>query len=361
MGSTLSFLGGGDKVVGGHPVEEKIGPDAEDGVIGSQAEAVGTGGEDVQFRGDAGVLAGLEEEEGVFDGDGFIGFGVGEENGGCFLGDTLFGGEGGPLGLVLADEGIARAFVNGGIVGERDDGVEQGGEVGAGAEAVDGIGGVDVWSIGLGGEDGGEVSSGRKSEHAEAMGVDVILGSLGADEAHRALGIFERNRCVVARGVAIAEDKGGDVVGVEHQGDVFAFLLGGEVDVAAAGENEDGRAGGGGLDEISVEGGDGGIGIGVGAVDDVGGFVPEERARRSGLGGRRVRSDAQGTEAQHQDGAGNPQSAHHLHSPCAAGGIPLSGRSTKGVGLSGPDAVGTYIVSYPLSVNRARTRRGTWT
>ncbi len=148
--------GGGRLFVGPavdlYPMEHEIGPGVQDGIFCGKAEAVGAGGEYVQLGGHAELVARFKEEEGVFDGYGFIGGGMYEKNGWGIFRDAFFSGECLPHFFVGADEGGAGAFVHVFFVGQRDDRIEEDREVRAGAETVDGVGGVGAGCIGLGGE-----------------------------------------------------------------------------------------------------------------------------------------------------------------------------------------------------------------
>ncbi len=85
---------------------------------------------------------------------------------------------------------------------------------------------------------------------------------------------------MIARGVPVAHDEGVDLVGIEKGGDVFAFARRGEVRVAAAGEDDD-RGSGNVLacEDVGIDGGNGGVGVGIGALDYIRGVAPERSAR----------------------------------------------------------------------------------
>ena len=144
-------------------------------------------------------------------------------------------------------------------------------------EAIDGIGSVRVRKIGFRGEGCRKVATRGETEHAEAMGIDIVFRGLGANEPHGALGVLQGNGVVVALAVAVAEDESADVMRVEHQRDILAFFLCGEVRVAAAGEDNHGGPGSRAGNEVGVQGRNRGIGIGVRAIHDIRRLVPEQR------------------------------------------------------------------------------------
>src|SRR5579872_3125356 len=140
-------------------------------------------------------------------------------------------------------------FGEGEVAGVYDDG-----EVGA---AALGVGGVDGWVealIVVRAERGGEMGSGGKAEDADAIGVDVPIGCVGADEAHGALGVLQSGGGFwiwAGIGDAIFQNDAGDAFAREPVADFGAFEIDREDVVAAAGEDDDGGAGGlgGGLVE----------------------------------------------------------------------------------------------------------------
>ena len=48
----------------------------------------------------------------------------------------------------------------------------------------------------------------RSTQDADFVGVEVVLGGVGAEEAQGALGVDEGDGVAIARGVAVAEDEG---------------------------------------------------------------------------------------------------------------------------------------------------------
>ena len=110
-------------------------------------------------------------------------------------------------------------------------------------------------------ECGGEMRSGGKAKDADAIGIDVPLGGVRADEADGALCVLESGGGFrIGAGVrdAIFENDAGDAAGGEPVADFGAFEVDGEDVVAAAGKNDDCGAGGfgGGLIERERGGGD---------------------------------------------------------------------------------------------------------
>ena len=132
-------------------------------------------------------------------------------------------------------------------------GVDEDGEVGAGVDVGVDVGGGgrggDVVVVGVGAEEDGEVAAGGEADDADAVGVDVPLGGVGAGEAHGLLGVFEVGGVggVVAGFAsgwdAVFDEQAGHAEGVEPVAGVDAFAVPGEADVASAGKDEGGGAG----------------------------------------------------------------------------------------------------------------------
>src|SRR5580765_4661521 len=127
------------------------------------------------------------------------------------------------------------------IGGERNDRVGEDSEVGAAADAVDGIGGLRIAGIEMSLGGGSQVASGRKTENADTMGRHGEFFCAGADEAYGSLGVAEFDGMVVAWTKAIFQHECVDAHGVEPIGDLAAFVIVGEVTVAAAGDDDDRR------------------------------------------------------------------------------------------------------------------------
>jgi hypothetical protein len=87
---------------------------------------------------------------------------------------------------------------------------------------------------------GGEVASCGEAEDADAVGGDAPFLCVGADGAEGALRVLEFDGVVIARAEAVLQHERGDASGVEEARDLAAFVIRGEVKVAAAGEDEDG-------------------------------------------------------------------------------------------------------------------------
>ena len=122
----------------------------------------------------------------------------------------------------------------------------------------------------MGGGGGGEVSAGGESDDADFIWIDVPFLGACADGADGALGVGDGGGVVVVGGVSVAEDEGGDAVVVAPLGDLFSFVVHGEVAVATAGGDDDGGAVGFVLG--GEPGGDLG-GIFVGGAECAGGAV----------------------------------------------------------------------------------------
>jgi hypothetical protein len=123
-------------------------------------------------------------------------------------------------------------------------GVDDEGEVGAGAGLVRGLAG--TLEVGVVAEDHSEMRAGGEAEDADAVGIDVPLGGVGAGDAHGLLRVFEVSRVlgiVIGEGNAILDQHAGHADGVEPRADLGAFEVIGEDAIASAGEDEDGCAG----------------------------------------------------------------------------------------------------------------------
>ena len=211
--------------------------------------------------------------------------------------------------LSLDEEGGWGEFVGcvggiqGGVVGRGDEvgGVDEDGEVGAGADRVGehrlsvetsvhsgnvggGWGGGYVVVVGVGADEGGEVGPGGEAHHADVRGVEVPVGGVSAGEAHGLLRVFEIRgvggvvSCFAGwLGDAVLDEDAGDSDGVEPVAGVGAFAVGDKDAVATAWEDENRSAG-----VFSVRGIDGERRDGdVGEADDA--VAAEEVV--GGLGG----------------------------------------------------------------------------
>ena len=150
------------------------------GVGRVHAEAVAAGGVVVELGGDVGVEKSAVVDEGVAAIAAIV-FGLDEEGGGS----ELVGGVDGVELLIVGGDGE---------VG----GVDDDGEVGAGADVGVGVrgggSGGDVVVVGVGAEEDGEVGAGGEAHDADVGGVDVPVGGVGAGEAHGLLRVFEIRR-----------------------------------------------------------------------------------------------------------------------------------------------------------------------
>ena len=177
-----------------------------DGEIGwAQAEAVSALGEEVELGGDLCVLERLKVDERVFYVGGVVVLGLDEEGG-----------------WELRCWGERRAHF---AVGAAEPaGVNDHLEVGAGVDG--GWGNVTALEVGVGAEDGGEVGSGGKADDADAVGIDVPLGCVGASDAHGLLRVFEVFGVlgeVSGFGDAVLDEDAGHADGVEPVADFGAF------------------------------------------------------------------------------------------------------------------------------------------
>ena len=182
------------------------------------------------------MAAGGVEEELVGDAGGvervLIGFAAGDVGGVVVGVDEEGWGDGG--GEVEVRGGAA---VWSGEVGR----VDEDGEVGAAADAVDGVGDWVGTGVEGGGGAGGEVAAGGEADDADFVREEVPCGGAGAGEADGALEVHEGAVAVV--GDTVFEDEGGEAVAVEPCGDFRAFLVGDDVFVGTAGADDDGRGG----------------------------------------------------------------------------------------------------------------------
>jgi len=150
-------------------------------------------------------------------------------------------------------------------------GVDDDGEVGAGAEVRVDIGGSgsggDVVVAGMGAEEDGEVGAGGEAHDADVGGVDMPFVGVGAGETHGLLGVFEIGGVGgIVAGVALGlrhsvfDEDAGDADGVEPVAGVAAFAVRYEDAVGAAGKDEDGGSGVLAMGRIDGERGDGYVG-----------------------------------------------------------------------------------------------------
>ena len=156
---------------------------------------------------------------------------------------------------VVAKEVSPRAAV--GVRPHRDDGVAQDAEVGARAEALDRVGGFGLARVEMREQRGGEMPACAGSHDAHALWVDLPLVGLGPREAEGARGVVEHRGMPVAfRAEAGFQNDADDAVFREPFGVACAFVRG-ESAVAAAGADDEGRAGG--FFRCREKGGEGGF------------------------------------------------------------------------------------------------------
>ena len=121
---------------------------------------------------------------------------------------------------VLSKQVVVRADV--GVGGHhRDHGVEQNLEVGLGV------------ALGVNGERGGEVTTGREAHDAHIFCVDLPCPGVTSHRAHGLFGIAHRH-LVVAVGHAILEHHDGNAEVVEEGSPLCAFMFHGEVLVSSS-------------------------------------------------------------------------------------------------------------------------------
>jgi hypothetical protein len=87
-----------------------------------------------------------------------------------------------------------------------------------------------------------------KSDHADAAGIEAVVFSRGADQAHGALGVLERHVAAIVVALmrqAVDEHEDGDTVLVETFRTFKAFLVQHDALIAAARDHQHGGAGGG--------------------------------------------------------------------------------------------------------------------
>lgn len=195
---------------------------------------------DVEFGGDSCFVEGGVEFDGVLGVDGFVFGGVENEAGWGVGGDVIFGGHFLDyfLGGFVSEEVASGAFVCVGI-GHGDDGVAEDGEVGAGACALNWVGGFTFTFVVLGGGGGGEVASGGESDDADLVGIDVPFCCTCTDGADGALCVENGGGVMVIGCDSVLEDEGGDAVVIAPFGDLFSFVIVGEVSVASSGRDYD--------------------------------------------------------------------------------------------------------------------------
>lgn len=255
---------------------------------------------DVEGEGNGGAAQGGGEQQGVFHRHGGVGGGVPNEAGWGVGGDVQFVGE---VTHEVGGRGFAEEVLAGAGVAEfaeRDDRVTKDAEVGAGAFALDRVGGIGRAGIEVGEQGGGEVAAGGGADDADTGGVATLATGGGAEDAQGAGGVVQHGRvAITARAEAVVEHVGGHAEFGEPAGVALA-LVRGEMAVAAAGQDEYassvGRAGGG--VETRERGDVGGVlaqraGGSVGPEREGAGVVMRaDRSGRGGLGGRVVEHDA---------------------------------------------------------------------
>jgi hypothetical protein len=219
----------GDHIDGVEPLGGEKGPVLLGRARRVYAEAVAAGGVHVELGGDALGGQRLEVNGGVLAVAAIV-FGLDEEGGRGLVVGGVYGVE---LRVVGWDDEVG--------------GVDDDGEVGAGVDFGVGVGsgggGFDVVVVGVGAHEDGEIASGGEADDADARGVDVPGGGVGAGDAHGLLRVFEVGEVfgiVALFRDSVLDQKTGDADGVEPLAGVDAFAIPGEADVGAAGEDERG-------------------------------------------------------------------------------------------------------------------------
>jgi len=112
--------------------------------------------------------------------------------------------------------------------------------VGAAGDAGNGIIGVRLARDGLGCGERGQMATGRKANHDNPVGVDLVVAGPRADQLHGAAGVQERpGQQVSVRGEPVAEDEGAKSARGKPVGHFAAFQIGGQADVRAAPQHDD--------------------------------------------------------------------------------------------------------------------------
>src|SRR5271155_5342012 len=138
----------------------------------------------------------------------------------------------------------------------------------------------------MGAERGGEMAAGGESPDADAVGVDAVLGGMGADEAHGAAAVVDLDRIAVGRDT-IVEDEGGHALLVEPGGDLEAFVAHGDMLIASTWNDENGGTGGAGFRQQGIHAGLVGFSGAEGARGSVGvarAFIEIDGGRDGGSG-----------------------------------------------------------------------------
>jgi len=183
---------------------------------------------DVQFGLDLGILEGEEVDDGVFDMHRII----------LSLDDERRRGLSADVDIRVGREVL---ISEGEVAGINDDG-----EVRAATQLVSGINGIVKTLIEVGAERSGKMAAGGEAENADALRVNVPIGSMGADNSESPLGILEGSRGFgIGPGIghAVLEQDASDARGVEPVTHFGAFKVDGQDVVTASGKDYNGGAG----------------------------------------------------------------------------------------------------------------------
>ncbi len=207
----------------GKPVGEALGPfGGSAGLsVGLVAEAVTGVGEDVQLSFDASGLVLEVESSHAF-------------------------GDVGPVAVAISDEERRQAFFS--VEEAGGAGIDERLEVGTAGLLLDDVGGVFFASVGLHGGESGQLTTSGEAEDANAVRLDVPLGSATANGADGAASI---GHGVILNGVGAAfltgepvfQHKGGDAAITEPLGERVAFMAEAELGMTTARADDDGCAG----------------------------------------------------------------------------------------------------------------------
>ena len=137
-----------------------------------------------------------------------------------------------------------------------DDGVTEDEEIGAAVGAVYGVGGVGLARVEVSARGGGEVAAGGEAHDADAVGTNAEFGGAGANGAESALGVAQFDGVMILGAQAVLENESSHAHGVEPFGNVAALFVHREVDIAAAGADDDGGSGSAlAFDDVGSNGG----------------------------------------------------------------------------------------------------------
>ncbi len=75
------------------------------------------------------------------------------------------------------------------------------------------------------------MAAGREADDPDAVGIDMVIASAGADQLHGAAGVDQRHRQhVTVGGEPVAEDEGAEASRGEPVGHFAALEIGGQAD-----------------------------------------------------------------------------------------------------------------------------------